>query len=105
MKMINLTPHKISIVVSDGTIEIPPSGQVARCAAVQTAAGDANGIPLVRQVFGQVESLPEQEQGTIFIVSALVRAAESTRPDLASPGDLVRDSAGAVVGCRNLIIN
>lgn len=103
MRFVNLTPHAVRVV--DGIGEIPPSGVVARCATTSTPAGSAGGIALVRTTFGAVECLPDAEEGTIFVVSALVRAAVPNRGDVASPGDLVRDASGSVIGCRNLIVN
>lgn len=81
-------------MVGDGDANhiIPPSGSVARCAATSTPAG-------------AVEGLPDPSTGILFIVSALVRSAVPARADVASPGDLVRDAAGAVIGCRNLVVN
>lgn len=100
MTFINLTPHAI---VACG-LTIAPSGNIARVATRNETVGDADGVPLTRQVIGAVEGLPEPTD-TILIVSAMVRCAVPHRTDVASPGDLVRDAAGNVVGCRNLIIN
>ena len=102
MKLVNLTPHAITIV---NLATIPPSGGVARVSSRSTPAGEFAGVDLVRTIFGPVEGLPDPEAGVVFVVSALVRAAVPGRHDVASPGDLVRDTAGAVVGCRNLIVN
>ena len=68
-------------------------------------AGEVNGIALSRVTFGEVTGLPDPVEGTLYIVSALVRSALPARTDLASPGDLVRDAAGAVIGCKGLIVN
>lgn len=110
MKLINLTPHKITFMI-DGNgiypkdvIEIPSSGAV-RISEVAVPIGEINGIPAVRKTFGKAEGLPEEQEGTIYIVSAIVRAAYPERKDLASPGDLIRDADGNVVGCKNLIVN
>jgi len=101
---INLTPH--TVVIMDGeTISIAPSGTVARCASVATPVGSFDEVPLSRTTYGAVEGLPAPEPGTMFVVSALVRLACPDRWDLGSPGDLVRDGAGAVVGCRGLVVN
>lgn len=62
-------------------------------------------MPLSRTSYGAVEGLPEPKAGVIYIVSALVRAAVPGRLDVASPGELVRDAAGAVVGCKGLSVN
>ena len=101
----NLTPHAIHIITEGGTVTVAPSGTVARCSSASTPAGEVNGIALSRTTFGAVTGLPEPVEGVILVVSALVRAALPTRTDLASPGELVRDAAGAVIGCKGLIVN
>jgi hypothetical protein len=106
--MINLTPHAINIVGFNGEVTtIPPSGKVARVKSTQTLAGNKAGIPLYFVEFGAVEDLPNESAipfGVEYIVSGMVRAACPNRRDLASPGDLVRDDKGNVVGCRGLIV-
>mgnify|MGYP003348687737 CR=1 FL=1 len=102
MRFLNLTPHPIVVV---GGPTIPPSGTVARCATVSRSAGEHQGVALVRATFGEVVDLPDPEEGVLLVVSALVRAAVPHRGDVASPGDLVRDGSGAVIGCRNLVVN
>lgn len=98
----NLTPHAI-VLVNGPTI--PPSGSLARCASSSVSAGEHAGVTLSRTSYGAVEGLPEPEAGVIYIVSALVRAAVPGRLDVASPGELVRDAAGVVVGCKGLVVN
>jgi len=107
MAIVNLTPHMI-VLVSDEDIvthRFEPSGVTARCAVVSTAAGAHDGAPLATARYGAVVGLPDPVKGTIFVVSALVRAAVPSRVDVASPGDLARDAVGVVVGCRSLIVN
>lgn len=101
-RFVNLTPHAVVVV---GGPTLPPSGSVARCSSTSVPAGEHGGVALSRVSFGAVEGLPDPEEGVLFVVSALVRAAVPGRSDVASPGDLVRDAAGAVVGCRNLVVN
>lgn len=106
----NLTPHTISLVIPSGDVfTIEPSGAVARCQTVQTPTGELTGggagAPLVHVEYGEVTGLPAPAGGTLYIVSALVRSALPERLDLASPGDLVRDGLGNVIGCRNLVVN
>ena len=106
MTITNLTPHALVFVLADGSSRsIAPSGAVARCRTVNSPAGDAEGIPLARVSYGAVEGLPEPAEGVLYVVSALVRAAVPGRSDVASPGDLVRDPAGNVIGCRGLVVN
>jgi hypothetical protein len=101
MKIVNLTPHTVKLV---GVLEIFSTG-VARVSSTQEEVGRIDGVPLVRATFGEVTGLPAPEEGTLLIVSAMVRAALPGRTDLASPGDLVRDEAGQVIGCKSLIVN
>jgi hypothetical protein len=68
-------------------------------------AGEADREPLVRGTYGQVIDLPDQQEGVLLVVSALVRAALPGRRDLASPADLVRDTVGRVLGCRALEVS
>lgn len=102
LRLVNLTPHPITIVGGD---TIPPTSPPARVSTTNAPAGDAAGIPLVSQQYGDVVGLPDPQPGVLFIVSAVVRAAVTHRLDVASPGDLVRDGNGQPVGCRNLVVN
>lgn len=106
MTLVNLTPHALHLVLPNGdTQTVAPSGTVARCASQSSPAGNWDGVPLSRTTFGAVQDLPAPQAGTLFVVSALVRQAVPDRTDVASPGDLLRDADGAVVGCKGLIVN
>ena len=111
MNIINLTPHAINIALGDRNLEIPASGQVARCAVKSAPAGfipvDGVQIPVVQNQFGEVEGLPEPVEGTILLVSALVGSAlAGTRNDLygpdTSPRWAVRDADGKIVAVKGL---
>ncbi len=78
---------------------------LARVTQTQTVVGEVDGIRLVTVQFGEVIGLPEPVPGTLYLVSAMVREACKSRTDLASPGDLVRDEAGNIQGCKSLIVN
>jgi hypothetical protein len=102
---VNLTPHALTIHGEGCTLSLPASGTVARCATVSERVATLNGIPLARTTYGEVVGLPEPSDDTIYIVSALVRAAVPTREDVASPGELVRGADGQPTGCRGLVVN
>lgn len=104
LKIVNLTPHAIS-VVGDGACTLPPSGQVARVSSTTAEVRRVNGIPCYAVSYGEVQGLPEAEEDTLYVVSALVRAAVPHRTDVASPGELVRDNDGKPIGCRGLAVN
>lgn len=100
--LINLTPHEINVINSD---KIPPSGKVARVDMVQKTAGVINGVQLYSPTFGDVVDLPEPQSETFYIVSALVRSAVPDRFDVLSPGNLIRDNSGNVIGCDSFHCN
>lgn len=120
MKLINLTPHAINFVTEDGdpVLTVNPSGQIARVTAktvnvgeVETCvphkATDTSGnwrrfIPVTATSYGEVEGLPDPEEGTVYIVSSLVASRVPCRADVFIPNESVRDGAGRIVGCKSL---
>lgn len=104
-QIINLTPHRIDIVNSDGVIifSIPPSNNSlpARLPETEEIVGivTINGmdIPIVRKNWGSIE-LPEPQEGTLFIVSNIVKQAFPHRRDLITPITM-RDNNGQIIGC------
>ena len=115
MRLRNITPHEIVLVGPGGgrggVGVVLASEGVARVAteaeqlATVTVAGIA--LPVVRETLGAVTGLPNREPGTLLIVSRMVAdacgAGSSGRGDVVSPGALVRDPAGKVVGCAGLV--
>lgn len=86
-KFVNLTPHDIKL--NDGTI-YPASGKVARVA--NTFSNFCCGISKV--FYGDIENLPEPEDGIYYIVSAMVLAAEKSKPSQYQRHDLVSPATG-----------
>ena len=107
-KLVNLTPHDIVVKTDTGTLTIPPSGTVARVEVAHkrkiTLDVEGHATPFYAASFGDVVGLPDSEEGTFFIVSAMVKAAKPTMTDLVSPGPLIRDDSGKVVGCDGFVI-
>lgn len=104
MNIVNLTPHTINIVNAAGesVLAVPPSGVVARVRVTRDQVGEVDGVPLYKTTYGEPEGLPEPQSGTIYVVSALFRAAVPERDDVWQPGELLRNDAGQVVGCVGL---
>lgn len=118
-KIINATPHAITIVSREGvqqdakkqflaeTVEvlkeIPPSGILPRVSMSNSPAGEIDGIPIEVVIYGEIEGLPEYQEGTFYIVSGLVAAAAvpAGRTDCLAPGALVRDknNPSNILGC------
>jgi hypothetical protein len=119
MTLINATPHSITLVSREGveqdnrrqflaeTVEIlreiPPSGIIARVSMVNSPAGEIDGIPIESVIYGEIEGLPEPQEGVYYIVSGLVAAAAAKigRVDCLAPGALVRDknNPSLILGC------
>jgi hypothetical protein len=90
------------IDISDPILEIEPSGQVARVSGQYTIKAHVIDIPVYDAKYGEVEGLPEPEDGVFYIVSGMVKAAVPDREDVFSPGELIRDENGRPIGCRGL---
>ena len=104
-KIINMTPHKVSVFDQDGnTIAVFEPVGLARCAQSTELIGNVNGISITTTVFGEVEGLPEEQPGVYFIVSRLCLSACPDRHDLLVPNELVRDEDGNIIGCRSFSI-
>jgi hypothetical protein len=106
----NLTPHGVRVVSPDtSSITFPPDGLVARVsqttAVVDTARIYGVDIPIHTVSYGKVEDLPEESEGVLLLVSAMVRSALPSRKDLVSPGELVRDAKGVILGCTSFYRN
>ena len=119
MRVLNYTPHNINIYKAGlGGNELVctlQSDGVARCSVNSSLTGsvmlangqhsttvDGVGFDLLKTEFGEVEGLPDEAEGTIIVVSMLVRAALPDRKDLYSPGPLLRDGNGQPIGCEGL---
>lgn len=112
----NLTPHDLTVVDEQGntrTIPTDPSGLYARVETTRVKTGEILGIPTYAVQYGEVGlfvtvegkpkyygPFPEPKDGVVLVVSGLVRSALNGRPDVYSPGELIRDEAGKVIGCR-----
>lgn len=101
---VNLTKHEINVVSPSGeaVLNIPSSGTEARVAIQRRPAGTHMGVQMYSPTPGEIVNLPEPEKDTIYIVSGQIRSALPHRTDLASPGNLVRDENGRVIGCEGL---
>ena len=104
IKIINCTPHAINI--TDGPT-FKPSGTVTRVDTIQSDAGSINDIPVKTQTFGDIIDLPEPQDDTVFIVSAIVLAAakEKGRTDVVAPdtSNAVRNDQGHIVSVPGFI--
>jgi len=106
----NLTPHAVNILDTEGknivTLDKPIQGtELPRVSTQKELRFEHEGVPVSSSEFGDVDNLPDQEEGVYLVVSGMVRAALPDRKDLLSPGDLVRGADGNPVGCCGLVCN
>lgn len=108
-KIVNLTPHVVSIVNEDGTVRATlPSEGVARASQTAERVGELDGIELVSMKFGEPEDLPEFKEGTYYVVSIITanaaKAVGRRVDDLLITSDPVRDADGRIVGCKRFAL-
>lgn len=106
MKIVNLTPHKINLVDSEGKeIKKFESEGIARCSQFVVKEKEEEGIIFTKTQFGKVFGLPEEEEGKYYIVSRLIMQSYKDRKDLLVPNEIVRDKDGIIIGCKSFSIN
>ena len=106
----NLTPHALSVKALDGAaVVIPPDERgAARVVYDRLPPEQTNiaGHEVQISVAGsprEIVGLPEPEEDVILIVAkAVADVAPAGRGDLMSPGRLLRDDDGSVIGCDGL---
>ncbi len=106
MTIINLTPHEINLfetsTTTSPTTTIQPTSPPARVSTTTTFTRMLGVARITKTVFGEVQNLPEPQEGVIYIVSRIVRTACPNRNDLFYPNELVRDGKGNIIGCQSL---
>lgn len=101
-EIVNLTPHTLNFVFDEKTIDIAPSGVIARVSTKDTMMNPINGIPTFRTVYGEIENLPAPCEGKIYVVSSLVAARCPEREDVFVPGRPIHDDQGRIIGSAGL---
>jgi hypothetical protein len=111
MRLVNLTPHGLTIYSSSGVSEVPASGSLARVRSTSDVIREIDGIPVVRQHFGQVDGLPDPEPNVAYLVSNVIltalRAHGIYRTDVMAPATgpndgCIRNAQGHVQGVTRL---
>jgi S-adenosylmethionine hydrolase len=111
MELINLTPHAVTIVDEDGNVLLAiASSGVARAKQADHKVGELMvggvAVAVFETVFGDTDGLPEPAEGVAYVVSIITlnaaRAQGRSTDDLFITNGLVRDAAGAILGCRAL---
>ena len=111
--MLNLTPHEIVVKTATGERRFPPSGKVARVKSMAVQRPDHDGIPVVRNVYGAVEGMPETSDVPVLVSVLVLTALNDPNtgrmlpylvlcPDT-GPDSVVRDESGKIVGVKRLM--
>ena len=111
-RLLNFTPHAITLYVADGTTQTVPSCGIIRLTSeLQCELPPYGGVRVTTpQVFNGIEGLPILNPSVIdgIIVSAVVGEYMAKNEislhgiHVFSPGDLVRDARGQPIGARTL---
>jgi len=104
MKFINLTPHDVTVVGVSGNRTFAKSGTIARVSQISSLVEVVDGIDIKTVRYGEVVNLPSEVDGVRYIVSTMVKNAVNGRIDLVSPGEMVRDANGVVIGCKDFYL-
>ena len=117
VKMINLTPHDITVVTKSGQMEIPASGEVARVLQGSEHVFDIGEAPVhSTPMFGEI-NWPEFDHKAYdavivsMVVGNAVRALpKDERPTMmvlgpdTSPASAVRGEDGQIESVRRLVL-
>jgi hypothetical protein len=105
-KIVNLTPHSITLRDVDGADHTFASAGVARVTSTPGQRELIDGVPVPvfgRDTFGEVIDLPAPADGVFYVVSGMVGAAlNGSRNDVLVPGtgpkdNAIRNEAGHIV--------
>jgi hypothetical protein len=111
MKLINLTPHIVTIFSEAGEKHEYPSAGAARVDTTEDTLAPLGDIPVVSApIMGPVTGLPDPADGVGYIVSLMVLQ----HPDVAGRTDVfapatgpkhhaVRDEQGRIAGVTRLV--
>lgn len=114
IEIVNLTPHPFTLYHNGQPVmELPKAAQPARVAverdlvkqfSIRRLGGGYQTVSVYASTFGDIQHLPEPEDGVVYVASRIVAtaASEQGRTDVLCPDETVRDPEGRIVGCRSL---
>lgn len=106
--MLNLTPHTITIETEEGTVVLPPTGNLARVAMTlqssHTIEIQGVEVPVVERRYGQLKGMPKFPEPCIIssIAAMFTRGRDGVfTPDTGPTAS--RDERGRILAVRRLI--
>ena len=102
--LVNLTPHSINIITSEGVeTTLPKCENPPRLnEEVNHMDYTTEGVEIVTKQFDLDCDLPPVKAGVYYIVPILIAQQIKYRDDLLVTDDPIRDVEGRIVGCRRL---
>ena len=103
MKIVNLTPHKITFFLENGVLELEASSQPFRLQEKIEKIGEINSIPITKTTYIIVsENLPEKKENIIYIVPKIILENYPERDDFYMVNQTIKNENGHIVGCQSL---
>lgn len=112
MQIINATPHNLNVYSKDNKlITFEKSEYIARVSQIKIRDYTIDNFIVNKYVFDEIIGLPEEKEGTIYIVSNMVseanKRAQKPRRDLISPDTtphgVIRDIAHNIIGVNGFM--
>ena len=104
MKFVNLTKHEIKDLISGEYYPVPENSAVVNVDEV--IVSEEGGTQITKLIYKDIVGLPNPVDGVRYIVSAVIlNALNGSRNDCVAPARPLRDSKGAVLGCRGFRTN
>ena len=114
MNIINLTPHSLNFVNNENNIfKTIASSWQARARQKDRQVDKIDWIPVYKTEYWELyykendkeKEIPEEQEGTIYIVSIITCQAAPDRDDFYIINDLVRGEDGNIIGAKGLSQN
>jgi hypothetical protein len=109
MKFKNLTPHNIKLLQNWKIVSLIAEVNSARVSQNNFFLKEKDWIMFKEAIFWWITNLPEKEEWTILVVSALVQIAALSqadtkeRDDIFFPWDFERDNNWNILFCKALM--
>lgn len=98
MEIRNHTPHDLIVTVGGRRRVYKRCDPEVRVEEEVSDGGTLDGFPVQIVGMGEVENLPEPEEGVVFVVSMVTCQRAPHRRDLFYPYPQLRDKGGNIIG-------
>lgn len=103
MEIINTLNHSVIISTREGEVTFPPSPAPVNVCQTFKFSSLINGIPITRATVKEVQNLPREMGGRLYIVSPKVKSLYPDRQDFVVTGKPIKQD-GVRVAFQGLVI-